>query len=178
MLPFTLKINGRKIYHDEVLIYRDLVYRRNLRTGEFTVELVRQKVVHKNWEKYFKFMIEFWHHSDIHLAETFVIFAETWIRVYLKYNSANFSESEIDLKVKNLVNLLPRTKYKINRSFYHFLVTVKFKESLLYFRDREDQIGKLIFPRKEFDALIVKVEAQINWIRKFQASSPIQTPLR
>ena len=32
---------------NEILIYRDLVYRRNIRTGEWTCELVRQKIVYK-----------------------------------------------------------------------------------------------------------------------------------
>ena len=177
MKPFTLKNNGRALASDEILIYRDLVYRRNVRTGEWTCELVRQKVVYKNFENYFKRMLRFWHHPDRSVAQMFTIFAETWCREYLSYS--NFTSDAIDTKIKSLLKLLPKTTHDGFLTFRHYLILVDLKESLLYLRNREDYLEKNFLPRKYLDLLISKLRLRVKFLRKQQACSrQSNTPFR
>ena len=156
---------------DQLLVFRDLEYRRDQQTQKYSVELTRQLVVHKPFSKYIKWLDHLWlQFSKRPVYYALHLFVETWARDYMQRSSLKHTAETVDKICTNLVkNYKPKeTKYlptDFTQELHHY-------ESLLYLRERQRCLNAISFPADLFDKLLERQNKRVVALRKFSSYVP------
>lgn len=174
---FSFKSNHSGAY-DQILVLRDLEYRRDLKTSNHTIELTRQLVVHKPLREYLLWIDRIWLNlKRVNDSHAFFLFVEVVVRDYMRKSAQKHSNEYINDFVAGLVKGFVRKSKPLNARM-RFFDLLAHQESLLYLREREKTLGYSFLPLDLFNNYLAKVTNRVDALRRFESSDPILTESR